>query len=88
MIASITLANCLPGVYSMVAPFVLGFWNFYNPFTNEKRHHFEDENQQDKIKTYLRAQGFYTFLVVLLITLKFYHYSEVYALETKIKSMQ
>lgn len=43
MIISVTLANCLPGVYSLVAPLILGFWNFYLPFTNEKLHRFDDK---------------------------------------------
>lgn len=88
MITSITLANCLPGVYSIIAPFILGVWNLYTPFKNEKLYRFDDQNEQDKFKTFLKVQGVFTFLVVLLITLKFYHYSEVYTLEKKIKSFE
>ena len=44
MIASITIANCLPGVYSMIAPFILGIWNLKSPFTNDKLHRLDEQN--------------------------------------------
>lgn len=43
MITSITLANCLPGIYNLAAPLLLGVWNLHLPFTNDKLHRIDDK---------------------------------------------
>lgn len=61
----------------MVVPVLLGLLNMYAPFTDEKYHKFETVEHEEKVKTYLKVQGLFYFLVGALLTLKFYHYEEI-----------
>jgi hypothetical protein len=74
LLLGVGAVNCLSGPASVAAPLMLGLMNMYFPFTDAKFHRFESPEQVDKGKVYLGVQGLYYFVVIVLATLKAYHY--------------
>ena len=62
--------------------------NLLAPFTDEKMYNIETDSQQENAKIYLQVQGVFYFLVIVLTTLKGYHYYSVKEIERKIDNYQ
>ena len=67
---------------------MLGLLNFYAPLTDEKQHRFENSEQEERVKAYLKVQGLYYFAVVVLLTVKFYHFQSVLQMERKLQGFE
>ena len=87
-LVAVGAANCLSGPISIVTPVILGVMNFYFPFTDEKMHKLESELQTDKVKSYMAVQSILYFLIVVVITLKGYHYVSIKEIEGKLRKYQ
>ena len=88
LLLSVGAVNCVSGPWSVGAPLVLGLLNMYFPFTDAKFHRFESPEQVERGKTYLNVQGLYYFIVVVLATLKAYHYLALKEAENKLQAYQ
>jgi len=84
LLASVGALNSISGPFSLAVPMALALLGLYFPFTDPRFHRFETAEQLEKGKTYLGVQGVYFFVVVVLITLKSYHYIALKEAENKL----